>query len=337
MYEKFFYLRENPFNITPDPRYLFLSKSHAEAIELMSYGVRRRKGFMLLTGEVGTGKTTLCRALLGRLPGTTESALILNPVLSDIELLRTINHDFGLDLRSDSLKDNLDALNDFLLKTNVRGGNAVIIIDEAQKLSPRALEMLRLLSNLETDREKLLQIVMVGQPEFRSKLRMSGLRQLNQRVIVRHHLEPLDAGDTGGYIANRLRVAGAESRLAFSPSAVRLVHETSHGIPRMINIICDRTLTAAFIDETRTIGEGTVKKAVLELTREGYVRMPGLAAAAAASPMYLDAGAGGFEGAPFYERYIPHIAVSTFAMALAAGFLWIHFVLNNSFLTAYLP
>jgi len=322
MYEKFFYLKENPFHITPDPKYLYLSKRHAAAMELMRYGVERKKGFIMLTGEVGTGKTTLCRALLAGLSTRTESALILNPLVSGRDLLRTITQDFGLRVEPDTVKGHLDALNDFLLDTARRGADAVIIIDESQNLSHQALEMLRLLSNLETESEKLLQIVMVGQPELRTKLGVRALRQLNQRIVVRHRLEPLDWMDTGAYIESRLRVAGADSTVSFSQDAVNLVHRASTGIPRMINIICDRALTAAFISSDRSVGAAHVVRAIDELTSDGYLNAPGARPATehvgqATGPVTgltetADAGV-------MWDRAVPFIAATTFLAALMAG------------------
>lgn len=303
MYERFFFLKEKPFHITPDPRFLFLSKKHREAIDLLLFGISERKGFILLTGEVGTGKTTLCRALLEKLNERTDSALILNPVLSDFELLKTITQDFGLCADSDTVKGHIDKLNGFLLKKASEGGNAVVIIDEAQNLTAGALEMIRLLSNLETEREKLLQIVLVGQPELKVKLSSTELRQLNQRVIIRYHLEALDAVETGAYIENRLTVAGGKGCVDFTPDALKAVFLNSSGIPRQINIICDRALTAAYIEEKRLIDRKTVSKAVRELEGEGY--LSALTAAEKAC-----------------SRYAPYIAASTFAAAFAAGVLW---------------
>lgn len=305
MYEKYFYLNENPFHITPDTRFLYLSRTHAEAIDLMGYGVKEKKGFVMLTGEVGTGKTTLCRALLERLPARMETALILNPLLSGHELLKTITADFGLKPASDTVKGHLDSLNAFLLKTAEKGGGAVVIIDEAQNLNLQALEMLRLLSNLETQREKLLQIIMVGQQELSGKLGMPELRQLNQRVIVRYSLGPLGPSETKEYIRNRLKVAGGESTVRFEEEAAYAVHSFSSGIPRLINIICDRSLTAAFVHWERTVTRETVRRAVEELKDEGVLRKDSRAGASV----------------PF-ARYVPHIALSAFVAAFTAGFIW---------------
>ena len=191
MYEKYFYLNENPFHITPDPRFLYLSRKHQEAIDLLLYGIKERKGFLLLTGEVGTGKTTISRVILDRLKGGVDTALILNPIFTGFDLLRTINEDFGINVKSDSIKDHLDAFNAFLIERTHACGNVVVIIDEAQNLTPKALEMVRLLSNLETEKMKLLQIVLIGQPELREKLKLPELRQLNQRILVRYHLNPV--------------------------------------------------------------------------------------------------------------------------------------------------
>lgn len=304
MYEKFFFLKENPFHITPDPKFLYLSKKHREAIDLLSFGIGEKKGFILLSGEVGTGKTTLCRALLEKLPKNAESALILNPVLSEEDLLKTITADFGLKPGGNAVKDHLDELNRFLLKKAASGSTAVVIIDEAQNLNPATLEMIRLLSNLETEKEKLLQIVLVGQPELRDKLSLPELRQLNQRVIVRYHLNPLDLQETRAYIENRLKVAGG-GNIDFREDAMRLVFEKSQGIPRMINIICDRALTAAFIDEKRTIDSDIVKHASSELEDDGYLEKDGKAPVS--------------DPASAYSRYAAPIALSAFVIAFIAG------------------
>lgn len=300
MYEKFFYLKEKPFHITPDPRFLYLSNKHREAIDLLTYGVAEKKGFIMLTGEVGTGKTTLCRALLDKFPKRTESALILNPVLSEHDLIKTVTDDFGLKVEG-SVKDHLDRLNGFLLKNASAGVSSVVIIDESQDLSPSTLEMVRLLSNLETHKEKLLQIILVGQPELQEMLKGEELRQLNQRIIVRYHLDPLDHEETYGYIQNRLVIAGANGNVQFTAEAMSDIHEASGGIPRVINIVCDRALTAAYIEEMRVIGRELIKKALDELKQEGYIKSGGAAG---------------------YSKYLPHIALSTFAAGVAAGIRW---------------
>ncbi|MBI5344019.1 MAG: AAA family ATPase [Deltaproteobacteria bacterium] len=304
MYEKYFYLNEKPFHITPDPRFLYLSKNHREAMDLLNFGIKEKKGFIMLSGEVGTGKTTLCRALLEKLPKKVETALILNPTLSDYELLKTITDDFGLRVKGKSVKDHLDRLNGFLLKISAEGGNAVVIIDEAQNLNSGTLEMLRLLSNLETEKEKLLQVILVGQPELRDKLDLPELRQLNQRIIVRCHLNPLDAGETGVYILNRLLVAGGASSVKFDDEAQKLVFKASGGIPRLINIICDRALIAAFVADKRAVNAGVMAEALVDLVREGC-----LAGDSAG-------------GKPAYAKYIPHIALSTFIIAIMALIFW---------------
>ncbi len=300
MYEKFFYFKENPFHITPDPKFLYLSKSHSEAIDLLTFGIRERKGFILLTGEVGTGKTTLCRALLEKLTKKTESALILNPVLSGKELLKNITEDFGLSAQGGSIKAHLDSLNGFLLRQASGGNNAVVIIDEAQNLTPETLEMVRLLSNLETEKQKLLQIVLVGQPELKEKLSLHELRQLNQRIAVRYHLSPLDLEETKAYIQTRLSIAGGKDTVKFTEEALAMVFRNSRGIPRAINIICDRALTAAFVAGKREVGGAEAGKAVEELQNEGYINS---------------------RNEPVYVRYTPHIALSAFFIALVAGML----------------
>lgn len=300
MYERFFYLRERPFHVTPDPRFLYLGRKHGEAMGLLSYGIRERKGFMLLTGEVGTGKTTLCRALLEKLPPSTESALILNPTLSGPELLSTIVHDFGLKPPSRSVRAQLDRLNSFLLERYSSGANAVVMIDEAQNLGVEALEMARLLSNLETEREKLLQIVLVGQGELVQKLKNENLRQLNQRIAVRSRLEPLGPIETAAYIENRLRVAGSTGSVGFTPGALKAIYRSSGGIPRMINMVCDRALTAAYVAGRRLIDCKVLAAALSELKRDGCL-------------------AGGRGAAGTCAEYTPHIAASMFLLALLAG------------------
>ena len=272
MYEKFFYLKENPFNITPDPKFLYLSKKHQEALDLLYFGVAQRKGFLMLSGEVGTGKTTLCRALLDKLNSKVQSAFIINPLLSDVELIKTINEDFGLRVDGSSLKEQVDALNSFLLKRAEENKNAVVIIDEAQNMSLKALEMVRLLSNLETEKIKLLQIILIGQPELREKIKLPELRQLNQRIVVRYHLGSLNFEETKTYIFMRLTVAGGKGNIKFTSAALKSIYEASSGIPRLINIICDRALTAAFVVGKRVIDEEIEKRAVDELDKDGTLR-----------------------------------------------------------------
>ncbi|MBI3398090.1 MAG: AAA family ATPase [Deltaproteobacteria bacterium] len=272
VYEKFFYLKENPFNITPDPKFLYLSKKHQEALDLLYFGVSQRKGFLMVSGEVGTGKTTLCRALLDKLNSNVQSAFVLNPLLSDMELLRTINEDFGLKVDGSSLKEQVDALNSFLLRKAEDNKNVAVIIDEAQNMSLKALEMVRLLSNLETEKMKLLQIVLIGQPELREKLKLPELRQLNQRIVVRYHLGSLNFEETKAYIFKRLTIAGGRGNIRFTSTALKSIYEASSGIPRLVNIICDRGLTAAFVEGKRVIDDEIQKKAINELDRDGTLR-----------------------------------------------------------------
>ncbi len=211
MYEAYFGLKENPFSLSPDPRYLYLSPQHREALNCLIYGIGEKKGFMVVTGGIGTGKTTLCRALLAGLDGTTASALIFNPALSDIELLKTINQEFGIRLVGRGTKKRyLDGLNAFLMQNFAAGKNAVLLIDEAQNLSHSVLEQIRMLSNLETVREKLIQIILLGQPELRRLLALPSLRQLNERITVRYDLKPLVREDVRRYIEHRLVTAGEE-------------------------------------------------------------------------------------------------------------------------------
>ncbi|MBW1935217.1 MAG: AAA family ATPase [Deltaproteobacteria bacterium] len=265
MYTAYFDFKENPFNLTPDPKYLFLSTYHKEALEHLLYGINERKGFIAITGGIGTGKTTLCRALLSHLDVSTRTALIFNAFLSEVELLKTINREFGINTGPGiaSRNDYIDALNRFLLKNFSQGGNAVLLIDEAQNLSQAALEQVRMLSNLETEKEKLLQIVLVGQLELSSLLASPALRQLNERITVRYELKSLDSKDIQGYVAHRLSVAGGGgSSLKFSEGAFKKLYGFSRGNPRRINALCDRKCSKGTGRRCRCAIE--IRKACLE-------------------------------------------------------------------------
>ncbi len=264
MYKEFFGLKEYPFNMTPDPAFLYFSHSHRIALDLLQHGIRERKGFMVITGEIGAGKTTLCRALLNSLDDTTKTALILNPCLSDAQILRAIADEFRLQPKRMTRKDLYDAINAFLLRELAANHNVVLIIDEAQNLKPGVLEQIRLLSNLETEKEKLLQIVLVGQPELRDLLGRDRLRQLRQRIVLQHHVGPLRPGEVGPYIEHRLQVAGADRRIGWTDEALDLVAGQSHRMPRLINLICEASLTAAFVTESFTVGSQQVRMALEE-------------------------------------------------------------------------
>ncbi len=267
MYEEYFGLKEFPFNITPDPRYIFFSKKHLEAFSSLLYGIESRKGFIAITGEIGAGKTTLCRVLLEELKGRARTSIILNPNLSDSELLLSIVQDFGIALASRNRKECFDSLNRFVLKEFHNGFNVVLIIDEAQDLKPRLLEQVRLLSNLETASQKLLQIVLVGQPELRVTLNNPSLKQLRQRIGVWYHLTTLDREETLRYIEHRLKVAGWESEVStlFDESAVDAIFDHTEGIPRLINVLCDRGLLAAYAKGVKTINADLIEEAYAEL------------------------------------------------------------------------
>lgn len=272
MYENFFGFLEKPFNVTPDTHFLYPSPQHEGVIQMLHYGIRERKGFLLLTGEVGTGKTTSLRALLSRLGDSIQSSLIINPLVSTVELLKSINKDFGCDTVGDTIQDQLDALNYFVLENDKEGRSAVVIIDEAQNLSLEALEMTRLLSNLETESHKLLQIVLVGQPELEEKLAQKSLRQLSQRIQVYCQLTPFDSLQTEHYVHHRIQRAGNNPQIAFEKSALREVHKVSGGIPRMINTLCDLVLLAAYARETRVITRTLIQEAAKEAP--AYVHHP---------------------------------------------------------------
>ena len=264
MYLRFFQLLEPPFSITPDPRYLFFTPIHRAAFDHLVYGVTSRRGFIELTGEVGCGKTTICRAVLAKLGDSVRSALILNPCLSGQQLLRAIVTDFGLTAPRDRL-GLLAALNAFLLKQAASGGNVVLIIDEAQDLSTRTMEEVRLLSNLETAQHKLIQIVLAGQPELKKRLEAPELRQLRQRITIRTHIPPLGVSEIAGYIDHRLRTAGAPEDVQFDATAVNHVAAYSGGVPRMINAVCDYAMLAGYTMTTRVITEVCVQRAIRQL------------------------------------------------------------------------
>jgi general secretion pathway protein A len=277
MYEAYFGLKENPFSLSPDPRYLYLSPQHQEALNCLIYGIGERKGFMVVTGGIGTGKTTLCRALLAGLDGGTASALIFNPALSDIELLKTINQEFGIKLVGRGTKKRyIDGLNAFLMKNFAAGKNAILLIDEAQNLSHGVLEQIRMLSNLETVREKLIQIILLGQPELRRLLALPSLRQLNERITVRYDLKPLAREDIRRYIEHRLVTAGGERvGSSFTAGSYDLIYRMSRGIPRRINAICDRALLIAYGRDARSIDPRLVRAAIRDIG-PGYLSETGI-------------------------------------------------------------
>jgi putative secretion ATPase (PEP-CTERM system associated) len=266
MYCEFYGLKERPFNLTPDTDFLYPSRAHKEVLTHLLYGINSRRGFILVTGEVGAGKTTLCRVLLGQLDEHTRVAFVLNSFLTEFELLRSINHDLGLPTKGRTKMDLLDDLNTYLLEENRRGNNVVIIIDEAQNLSFGVLEQIRMLSNLETEKEKLLQIVLVGQPELKAKLASKRLRQLSQRITVRYHLTPLTREDMRNYIYYRLQVAGSRGDIVFTASALDEIYYLSGGVPRLINGLCDRALMVGYVRGAHRITRAMICRAGTEAT-----------------------------------------------------------------------
>jgi general secretion pathway protein A len=310
MYENYFQFKEKPFSLTPDPKFLYLSKQYQGALDHMLYGIKQREGFMVIAGDVGTGKTTLCRCLLDRLDEDVEVALILNPMLSDMDLLRNIVHDLQIEpvqlqqpagiiedgstgdnieieltpeeatpsidwkprdhtwTNNASKKELIDALNVFLLNRHEQGRTTVLIVDEAQNLSLDVMEQIRILSNIETEKDKLLQIIFVGQLELNEKLKLPTLKQLNQRISIRYEISPLDMDGTKNYIEHRILVAGAASHVTFTKSAVKEVFNYSKGYPRLINLVCDRALLAAYNQHDETIDRPHIGEAIRSLLGE---------------------------------------------------------------------
>jgi general secretion pathway protein A len=303
MYARYFGLKQPPFSIAPDPRYLFMSERHREALAHLLYGVRGGGGFVLLTGEIGAGKTTVCRCLLEQIPKRCNVAYIFNPKLTVEELLRTICAEFRIPYThpgpgTPTVKDYVDALNEYLLRTHAVGQNNVLIIDEAQNLSADVLEQLRLLTNLETSERKLLQIVLIGQPELRAMLSRPQMQQLAQRVIARYHLEPLGESETGQYVRHRLSVAGLTRSMPFDRRAMRRIYQYSRGVPRRINLLCDRALLGAYANGRTGVDRGTVEKAAREvldqpefmaIRRSRYERAAMLGAGVAAGAVLVGA------------------------------------------------
>ena len=265
MYLDYYGLTEPPFDITPNPRFLFYSVKHREAFNHLLYGIRERKGFVQLTGEVGAGKTTLCRAMLEQLDGHYATALILNPVMSANELMKAIALEYGLPVNGLDRLETLGVINQFLLQQVERGQDTVLIIDEAQDLTEELLEQVRLLSNLETDNRKLLQIVLLGQPELRDRLNSPRLRQLRQRITVRFHLPPLSRYEVTQYIQHRLYVSGANGEPRFTRPAVWRLCRYTQGIPRLVNAVCDKALLAGFVNQRERIDYRMVGQAIREL------------------------------------------------------------------------
>jgi len=315
MYLSFFGLNEKPFAITPDPRYLYLSERHAEALAHLLYGINEAGGFVQLTGEVGTGKTTVVRSLLAQTPQNAEIALILNPRMTAPEFLLTICEELGIgvpDSATGSLKDLVDILSHYLLRAHSAGKRVVLVVDEAQNLAPDVLEQVRLLTNLETNTQKLLQIILIGQPELRDLLARNELRQLAQRITGRYHLCPLLAQETAAYVRHRLRVAGATNDI-FTPHALAEVHRLSGGVPRVINIICDRALLGAYTQDRHRVTSSMVRRSAQEVFGRRLLPwwLPWGAAAAAAAVVLV--------GAVAIWRLIPWAAEHHAGPAVAAA------------------
>jgi len=265
MYRQFFGLKDKPFNITSDPSFLYLSRVHKEAFAHLIYGIKERKGFIEITGEIGAGKTTLCRALLNHMDINTKSAFIFNSTLPETQLFQTILEDFGVSVGKKTKASMLRQFNNFLLEELSKNNNVILIIDEAQNLKTQVLEELRILSNLETEKEKLFQMILVGQPELREKLNAPNLKQLRQRIGVRFHITSLPYDEIGNYIYHRLKVAGSSGDIKFSDDALETIYKYSGGIPRIINTVCDKALLSAYVVETKYIDAVNIEKCIKEI------------------------------------------------------------------------
>ena len=265
MYLEYYGLLRSPFEMTPDPSFLYLGETHREGLATLVYGVRARKGFLLLTGEVGTGKTTLLHALLAQLDAKTASAFIFNPKLETLDFFRLLLDEYGIDTRCETKADYLITLNHFLIERLEKDQPTLLMIDEAQVLSPELLEEIRLLSNLETPTSKLIQIMLVGQPELNEMLATPELRQLRQRIVLRHHLRPFDEEECGSYVQERLRLAGYTGKGIFKRSALREVHRVSCGLPRLVNIVCDGALLLGYARDWSSLGAQAIREAARDL------------------------------------------------------------------------
>ncbi len=276
MYNTYFGFREKPFKLVPNPEYLFLSKSHEEALAHLNYALAQGDGFVEITGEVGTGKTTLCRSFLENLGADTVAAYIFNPKMGPRQLIRAINDEFAIQYNADDTKDLIDKLNRFLIRKRAERKRVLVLIDEAQNLTKTVLEQLRLLSNLETNREKLVQIVLVGQPELAEMLDSHDLRQIGQRISLRYEISPLSLAETEEYVQYRLNIASQKPHELFDRSAIRQIHAHARGIPRLINIACDRALLTAFSQNRTKVTGRIARQALAEMTRRGPARRPTL-------------------------------------------------------------
>ncbi len=265
MYNKFYGFKEKPFEITPDPKFLFLSENHKEALAHLTYAVRERKGFTVVTGEVGTGKTTLVQTLLSRLDGNTRTAYLFNPMMGSTDFLHYICQDLGLKSQKRSKGQYLSQLHKFLMSCYTRNETVVLIIDEAHKLDPKLLEEVRLLTNLETSKNKLLQVILIGQPELNEVLEDPQFRQLKQRVSLRYHIHPLSKEDTQRYIKRRLWIAGAMDPNIFTPRAIQAIYKYTKGIPRLINIVCDNSLLMGYATDQKVIGRKIINETIKNL------------------------------------------------------------------------
>jgi len=265
MYLSFYGLKEKPFNVTSDPNFLFMSRRHKEAFSYLTYGIKERKGFLEITGDIGTGKTTLCRALLNQLDQNIKTAFILNPNLSELQLLQAIIEDLGLSVEKKTKLSLFQQLNKFLIEQLHKHCNVILILDEAQNIKPSILEQIRMLSNLETEKDKLFQIILVGQPELRAKLRSPSLKQLRQRIGVSYHILPLDRDEIDQYIHHRLEVAGCSNSVSFMPDALEEIYKYSGGVPRLMNILCDKVLLLGYVMDTKSITKEIVERSVKEI------------------------------------------------------------------------